>query len=204
MPETPFLPDGLTAETRAAAFDALVRHRRATYARDWTGEPVDDAVIERLLDQACQAPTHKRTEPWRFIVLREPARARLGAFLADAFAARSGEALPPAKAERTRAKPLQASAVIAIVMARDPAGRVPEWEEIAATAMAVQNLWLGCTALGLTGYWSSPQAITEDRAFLGLEAGERCLGLFYLGTPAGPPEPGRRAPLAERVRWMEA
>ena len=36
---------------------------------------------------------------------------------------------------------------------------VPEWEEIAAVSMAVQNMYLTCTANNIGCYWSSPKIV---------------------------------------------
>jgi nitroreductase len=66
-------------------------------------------------------------------------------------------------------------------MQRDQANRVPECEEIAATLMAVQNMWLTCTANNIGCYWSSPEYIQRMNNFLKLEEGQRCLGFLYLG-----------------------
>jgi nitroreductase len=86
-------------------------------------------------------------------------------------------------------------------MQRDPEERVPEFEEVAAVSMAVQNMWLLCTELGLGCYWSSPKSSLQADAFLKLEPGQRCLGLFYLGWHELPELPGKRGPVAEKVRW---
>ena len=58
---------------------------------------------------------------------------------------------------------------------------LPEWEEIAATAMAVQNLWISCVDSNIGGYWSTPKYINKLGAFLKLNQDEVCLGFFYLG-----------------------
>jgi nitroreductase len=60
-------------------------------------------------------------------------------------------------------------------------GLLPEWEEIAATSMAVQNMYLTCTANQIGCYWSSHTVINHLGGFLNLEENQRCLGLFYLG-----------------------
>ena len=60
-------------------------------------------------------------------------------------------------------------------------GLLPEWEEIAATSMAVQNMYLTCTANQIGCYWSSHTVINHLGEFLNLEENQRCLGLFYLG-----------------------
>src|SRR5690606_23646915 len=48
----------------------LIKNRRSVFQAEYSGEPVDDAVIERMLENANWAPTHKMTEPWRFIVFK--------------------------------------------------------------------------------------------------------------------------------------
>jgi len=47
---------------------------RTTFAaRDFTDEPVPDAVIYRILEQARFAPSGGNRQPWRVIVVRDPA-----------------------------------------------------------------------------------------------------------------------------------
>ena len=66
-------------------------------------------------------------------------------------------------------------------MKRDSRKTVPEWEEIAATAMAVQNMWLTCAANNIGCYWSTPKYTSLMNDFFKLKDGERSLGFFYLG-----------------------
>jgi nitroreductase len=78
-------------------------------------------------------------------------------------------------------KSQRSQVVLAICMQRDPRASIPEWEEIAATAMAVQNLWLTAHSLNIGGYWSSPAIKDHLHKHIALEPGEKCLGFFYLG-----------------------
>ena len=183
----------------------LIQSRRAVFPREYTGDAISQDTLDRLFTLANWAPSHRRTEPWRFIVVRDEARDRLGIYMANRYKQTAGdEAFSLAKYNKTRQKPTQASVVIAVVMQRDPQERVPHWEEVAATAMAVQNLWLGVTALGLAGYWSTPKTMVEDRAFLGLRPGEECLGLFYLGTAEPATRNSSRGPAENKVRYLDA
>ena len=61
-------------------------------------------------------------------------------------------------------------------------GLLPEWEEIAATAMAVQNMYLTASVNSVGCYWSTPGMIRHLDEFLGLEENQKCYGLFYLGN----------------------
>lgn len=87
-------------------------------------------------------------------------------------------------------------------MQRDVDECVPEWEEIAATAMAVQNMWLCCTELGIGGYWSSPALIDHMGPFLKLNEGERCLGFFYMGKFDGGLPERQPGPWESKVTWL--
>src|SRR5258708_36364834 len=44
--------------------------------RKFTADPVDRAILARLLDASTQAPNHRLTRPWRFFVLDRPGSMR--------------------------------------------------------------------------------------------------------------------------------
>jgi nitroreductase len=61
---------------------------------------------------------------------------------------------------------------------------LPEFEEVAATAMAVQNMWLYLSSSKkYGGYWSTPQYLMNNdfSKHLSLDDDELFLGLFYVG-----------------------
>jgi len=183
----------------------LIKRRRAIFPNTYVDKPIPDQLIRQILEDANWAPTHRLTEPWRFRVFRKEARQRLSDYLGKWYETNTpADLYSEKKHEKTKAKPLQSDCVIAICMQRDPDGRVPEWEEIAAVACAVQNMWLSCTAHNIGCYWSSPRSILEAGEFLKLEEGERCLGLFYMGYHKMPEIAGKREPVEAKVEWMEA
>ena len=181
----------------------LIQKRRSIYPKRYVAQPVSKEIIEQLLENARWAPTHKLTEPWRFQVFHsEESRQALGEYLWNYYREKTPAAeFSEEKMAKMRENPLRAGAVLAIIMQRDPEERLPEFEEIAAVAMAVQNMWLSCTVLGLGSYWSSPKAILEADAFLNLSAGQLCLGLFYLGWHDMPDIEGKRSGMEEKTIW---
>ena len=182
----------------------LIRRRRSIFPKSYLpGAPIARDIIEQLLENANWAPTHKLTEPWRFQVFYSPeSREQLGDYLAEFYRNNTPpEAFSQEKMIKNGENPRRSGAVIAIILHRDPSESIPEFEEIAAVAMAVENMWLSCTALGLGCYWSTPRAALEAREFLGLAPNERCLGLFYLGWHNAPEVPGKRRPAADKVIW---
>jgi len=90
-------------------------------------------------------------------------------------------------------------------MQRDPNNSIPEWEEIASTSMAVQNMWLTCTANNVGCYWSSPKSIEKIGDLINLKDGERCLGFFYLGYyDKNEKVLSKRDSIEKRVDWINS
>lgn len=179
----------------------IISQRRSIFPSQFSEQTVSKQTIEVLLESAHCAPTHRKTEPWRFKVFQNDAKELLGQQMALAYRETTSK-YSATKAKKIKIKVDQSPAIIAICMQRDLGESVPEWEEIAATAMAVQNLWLHATELGLGGYWSSPSFAKEMRTFLDLATGEHCLGFFYLGYFSGPSPQRIPSPWQEKVRWF--
>lgn len=180
----------------------LIRSRRSVFPAMYKPQPIPRAILEEVLENANWAPTHRNTEPWRFKVFTGAALQELSDYLGDYYEANTpAEKFSAMKLKKTRKKPLQSGAVIAICMQRDANERVPEWEEIAAMSCAVHNMSLSLYAHGIGNYWSSPAAILKARDFLGLQEGEKCFGLLYMGYFDDPGLPGKREPIANKVEW---
>lgn len=182
----------------------LIHSRRSVFPPVFTEQPIPREVIQQLVENANWAPNHRHTEPWRFHIFRGEARTRLADFLAEAYTLSTSETtFSETKREKTRKNVLRSDTILVIILQRDPEEKVPEWEEIAAVAAAVQNLWLTATAYGLGGYWSTPGTLPALTDWLGLPTGQRCIGLFYLGNHALPPTLGERGSIDDKVTWIE-
>lgn len=181
----------------------IIRNRRSTFPPMYTGEKVSDELITILLENANYAPTHRLTEPWRFHVLSGDSLIALSEFMGKWYIENTDEQdYSEIKHKKTLNNPLKSSHVIAICLKRDPQERVPEWEELAALSMAVQNMWISASALGLGCYWSSPGSIHRAQEILNLDEGESCFGWFYIGVPQkGLSLISKRTPIEEKVKW---
>lgn len=180
----------------------VIQERRSLYQRDFSGELIEKEILETLLECANAAPQHKRTQPWRFTVFAGEGRKKLAEGLAEAY-----EKNTPAEKllEKTRdalySKPLESGAVISVQVAYS--GAVPAWEEVAATACAVQNILIAASASGLGGYWGTPGIIKNMQDFLGLNENEESLGFIYLGKHDLEAQIKERASLDGKVKWVE-
>ncbi len=179
----------------------LIENRRAVFPRQYNDEPIAEEAIQSMLEAANWAPTHKRTEPWRFKVLQGEKLKEFGTFMAEQYKS-TAKKFSERKYERTKEKFLQSGAVIVLFFQRDPKKRIPEWEEIAATAMAVQNMWLTATDLGIGAYWSSTSLREKVGGFFNLKADQSCLGFFYMGHYDDPLPEGTRKPIRDKVEWL--
>jgi len=184
--------------------NALIRQRRSTFPAQYTGEQVEDSIIWQMLENANWAPTHGKTEPWRFVVLAGKMLPLFADFQADAYKQNTPtENFDEAKFDKLRANPRKASHIIAVCMKRQESGKIPEIEEVEAVACAVQNMYLTATAYNVGAFWSTGGAtyLPEGKAFLGLNEQDKLLGFFYVGVVGKPSIDGTRKPIQEKVTW---
>jgi len=189
--------------TNWAAVSETIRTRRSNLNVDLE-RPVPRELIDELVELAVSAPNHYRTNPWRFVVLTGPARARIGEIAARALAEQ-----PDAKesfVERQRTQFLRAPAVIAVASAGDD-DPIKHFENKHAVAAGVQNILLGATAAGLASAWKSGAAMVDPsvsatvKEALGLEPADEIVSFLYLGYPIAPP--GSRSQPRPWVRYLE-
>jgi len=204
-------PQALTPVQREQlnAISAVIQRRRSIKPAEMSDQPIDRALLDQLLENANWAPTHGGTEPWRFHIFTGEGRKRLAQSLQDIYQRTTPEeSFRPDKFEKFGRNPLIAPVVIVLTMQRQASEKIPEIEEVEATACAVQNLHLSAAAVGLGGFWSSHPVVytREMHDWLKLGPKDQCLGMFYLGWPkegSNWPE-GRRKPIEEKLRWIES
>jgi nitroreductase len=181
----------------------IIQNRRATPPRLFAKREVSKEIIEKLLESANWAPNHKKTEPWRFKIYTGKAKSELAekAYLILKNKLEEGASIAPEKVEKFKSTMERVPVAMAIVMQRDPSKRLPEWEEIAAVSMAVQNMWLTATDMDLGAFWGTPAFIELFNEILEIEEDQKCLGFFYIGhIMVDYPSPGR-GEISEKVKW---
>lgn len=184
---------------------ALIKQRQSIFPNSFSDEKISNELILAILENANQAPTHKQTEPWRFKIVTPDNLEAFADFCQLAYREYyTEEEYVERKYKKIKSKILASSHIIIISMQRDSNAIVPEWEEIAAVACAVQNIYLSLKPAGLGGYWSTAKFVIEKiGGYLSLAEGERCLGLFYLGKPKDViPPPVVKKPIADKIQWL--
>ncbi|HEY3404076.1 MAG TPA: nitroreductase [Ohtaekwangia sp.] len=183
----------------------LIRNRRSVFQQQYSGEKVDDNIVQQMLENANWAPTHKLTEPWRFIVFTGEGINRLAEAQAVVYK-QVTEGDGTYKEERYQnllTKPMLSSHIIAVAMKRDEKKSVPQVEEVGAVFCAIQNMYLTATAYGI-GCYLSTGGITyfeEAKAAFGLGADDLLLGFLHIGMTKGELPAGKRKSIDEKVIW---
>lgn len=190
----------------AEALNALVYQRRSVFPQDYTGEKVDDNIVLQILENGRWAPTHKMTQPWRFIVFAGDGIRALAKFQSELYkdVTSADGTFKENKYQNLQHKPLLSSHIIAVIMKRDEKKSLPEVEEAGAVFCAVQNMYLTASAYNV-GCYLSTGGITyfeEAKSFFDLAKDDRIIGFFHLGIPKKSYPPGKRMPLEDICQWV--
>lgn len=159
----------------------LIKERRSRYPSEYLqGEPIDERIIKKIVRSATYAPNHRKTKPWRLKIFRESEKNKLAEQMALIYKENTPkENFSKGRYEKIIKKIKKADTIVSIGI--HFSGKVDKWEEIAAVAMAVQNMYLTCTAYQLGCYWSTPKFANKLKKFLELNKNEECYGIFFIG-----------------------
>jgi nitroreductase len=163
--------------------------RHSVGAKHLADPAPSDAELQQMTDAALRAPDHGGVVPFRFVLVRGGARARL----ADLFEAASVDAGKPAAHAALDRERALAAPVTMVVVARIDAGHpvAPAHEQWIAIGGALTNFLNAAHALGYAGKMLSGAKARSPRVVAGFcEPGETLVGWVVLGTPArGPGAP---------------
>lgn len=169
------------------------------------GTKIDQVFVQQLLELADWAPTHGKTEPWRFLVYTGESLKKFCLQHADLYKAHTD----PDKFTSTKYHGIiqngeKSSHLVVAYMKRQATKKIPLIEEIAAVAAAVEHILLGAQALGIASLWSTGGMTHHEsmKKMLGLADEDIVMGLLYLGyTDEVPVEGKRNIPLTEKISW---
>jgi 5,6-dimethylbenzimidazole synthase len=185
---------------------AAIKERRS--CRNFLPDPVDEEVIEKILDAANWAPSPLNTQPWEFIVITgnevkekifsEAERCRKWALAESGWKWLGGYQPDFLK-----------TAPVTIAVVGDPkkTGVDMFMEEGGvsyqhACAAAVQNMHLAAHALGLGSLWFTFFDKDALRKILGIPSEKTPIALVCLGKPAGVTTPTPRKDVKEKIHYI--
>jgi 5,6-dimethylbenzimidazole synthase len=175
--------------------------------RHFRSDPIDEALLGRLLGAAHLAPSVGFMQPWRFIRVREAAlRASICALV-------EAERLAPGRAAwRAWGRVYALESAGYPRMRRGACGRACRWHEkhvfgrrtmpemnLASAACVIQNMWLAARAEDIGMGWVSLFDPKAMRALLRMPEGSQPVAVLCLGhVDAFYPQP-----MLEMERWAQ-
>ena len=178
--------------------NSIIRNRKSIYPNDYTGDEIPDNLIREILLNANHAPTHRMTQPWFFKVYKNESKQKL----IDIVSKIDESKISKIKLDKFIQKINDSNTVISIFLNRDEKERLPEWEEIAAVSMAVQNMWLTCYVNNIGSYWSTPGFIHEYGNLIKLDNNQSSLGFFFMGVYDHKESPKLRDDINTKIEWQ--
>ena len=203
-PPPVFPPVSFDAAFRARLRDLLAWRRDV---RRFLRDPLPEGILEQLIECACLAPSVGLSQPWRFVIVDDPARR---AAIRDNFAACNAQALATQAPERASlyaklklAGLEEAPAHFAVFADRSTEqghglGRhtMPEMIDYSAVT-AVHTIWLAARAQGIGMGWVSILDPKAAAAILSVPEDWKFIGYFCLGYP----QADDKVPELERAGW---
>ena len=189
--------------------ETCLKLRRDT--RHFLKDDVPEAVLTKALNAAHYAPSVGLSEPWRFVVIRNPQTKAIlkQSFLsmrakAEADLINDAEKLKLHKSLKLEA--IEDAPIGLVVFCEYPKesytiGTVATVETVKWSCIcAIQNLWLSLTEQGYGAGWVSIIDYQELKDVLSVPADWEALGYFCIGKPAT--DYGGK-PMLEQVGWKQ-
>ena len=199
----------------AAGLYELMDTQRAV--RRWTGEPVPDEVIRRVVEAATKAPSGSNLQPWAFVAVTDDGKRRLLAeAIRTSFEQRFGGRRPdpeqiedPVQRRMMRgafrlfddfaAAPVLIIPCLVAVQSPAPEGLLAG----SSIYPSIQNLMLAARAEGLGTVLTTPQDGIRDvlSGEFGIPEEATPVAIIPMGWPAVPFGPVKRKPVDEFLHW---
>ncbi|MBL8434529.1 5,6-dimethylbenzimidazole synthase [Zoogloea sp.] len=188
----------------AAVYRAIAERRDMRHFRP---DPVDPALLQRLLWAAHHAPSVGFMQPWRFIRVTSRALREQMHALVETERQATARALGERQDDFMRLKVeglLDAGEVVVVALADDREKHIfgrrtlPEMD-LASVACAIQNMWLAARAEGIGLGWVSIFDPVELARLLGMPAGARPVAILCIGHV----EAFYPRPMLEMEEWAE-
>lgn len=184
---------------------AFLAARRSRPAKMFTLPVPDRAGLEGMLNAALRVPDHGKLEPWRLVVVPQPAMARLADLAETRARALGGDAQTIAqRIDKGRGQFDRGLLAVAVISSPKASDKVPLEEQRASAAALCMNLVNAAEAAGwganwLTG-WTAHDAAFAAAAF-DCAAEERIMGLVHIATPPEDAPDRPRPDLGRVVHW---
>jgi nitroreductase len=178
--------------------------------RKFKSDPIPEAVLQKVLTAAIQAPSGKNRQPWQFIVVQGEKRAEMIRIMREGIAREKARGEDPGSSEWTTNVMEQAPVTVFILnphgthpwLAHSISQNFDDLVNVQSVGAAIQNMLLAAQDLGLGSLWICDVFYAYEALLAWL--GESCqmVAAVSLGYADEAPAARPRKPLSEVARWI--
>jgi nitroreductase len=166
-------------------FYDVVKKRRSI--RKYKSDPIPDKILERIIEAGRIAPSAKNIQPWRFVIVKDPATKK-----------------KVAEASRNQHWIADADVILVGCILEDIAwGRMGGYMSSGPVdlAIAMDHMILAAANEGLGTCWIGAFVEQDVKKILGIPDKVKVMALTPLGSPAEDPQDRGRKPIDEIVSY---
>ncbi|WP_119394161.1 nitroreductase family protein [Salinibius halmophilus] len=140
--------------------------------------------VKIITQAAVRAPDHAWLRPTYFITVADEEREALNQAFYRHTLATGGT---PAQLEKAASMANRAPMLLIAVCRQQMHAKVPQWEQVATTCVALAYSQLTAESLGFGTIWRTGAMADSDavRELLKLKANEKIVGFLYIGSKSG-------------------
>jgi len=157
-----------------------IRDRRSI--RKFTDEPVEEKMVETILEAGRWAPSGLNNQPWRFVIIRD-------------------RDIRTKVAEKTKYRKIMESAPLHIAVFMDKENSYHRDKDLQGVGACMQNMLLAVHSLDLGAVWMGEILNRRDEVekTLDVPAGFELMAVLAIGHPQRIPSDSKRKPLSELI-----
>ena len=179
----------------------LLNARRSVKGKAMVEPGPDHDQLKQILSAAIRVPDHGKLSPWRFIVLEDSDRTKLGSLISHGL--KDEGDVSPKVCEKMAGYASQGPTLIIAISNPVEHRAIPPFEQQLSMGAACQTLLIAAHALGFVGQWLTGWAATSKtvRAGLDIKSHEKIAGFIFLGSQGKEPSERPRPNFDDVIKW---
>lgn len=181
----------------------LLQTRRSVLSKNLSAPGPNKKELNTILEIAARVPDHHKLEPWRFIIIENENRLKLGKKFCAIKQLESELTPEQIIAEQNR---YSYAPTIIVVVFSPVEHKTPVFEQLLSCGAVCQHINLASSALGFASQWVTNWCAFDQstQKELGLKAHESIAGFFHIGTPDCIPSDRSRPVLNDKVKYYKS